>query len=185
MAENASPTTKGHVQLSSATNSASETLAATPRAVKLVNDSLDSHVNKLFTDSNGVHGLKIETGNFTPYFYGSTTSGTNTYVIQSGIYYKIANLVKIDLIVQINVKGTMTGNLEIGGLPFVAKAEAHCCFGGYALVNLGDYSDLLGTVVDTKITLKKSGNNKTEARIVPDDIVNQSFMKISATYTSK
>ena len=41
-AENASLTTKGHVQLSSATTSTSETLAATPKAVKAAYDRADA-----------------------------------------------------------------------------------------------------------------------------------------------
>ncbi len=42
-AEDASTTTKGHVQLSSSTSSTSTSLAATASAVKTVNDALTSH----------------------------------------------------------------------------------------------------------------------------------------------
>ncbi|ENE31533.1 phage tail fiber repeat family protein, partial [Escherichia coli P0302293.4] len=42
--EDASTTKKGIVQLSSATNSTSETLAATPKAVKSANDNANSRV---------------------------------------------------------------------------------------------------------------------------------------------
>lgn len=51
-AEDASLTTKGHVQLSSATNSTSETLAATPKAVK---DAYDL-ANQAFTQANDIKG---------------------------------------------------------------------------------------------------------------------------------
>ena len=43
--ESASPTKKGHVQLSSSTNSTSEVLAATPKAVKEVKDSFSNVKN--------------------------------------------------------------------------------------------------------------------------------------------
>ncbi|KDW03372.1 phage tail fiber repeat family protein [Escherichia coli 2-156-04_S3_C1] len=42
--EDASTTKKGIVQLSSATNSTSETLAATPKAVKAANDNANDRV---------------------------------------------------------------------------------------------------------------------------------------------
>ncbi|WP_428997430.1 phage tail protein, partial [Pseudomonas aeruginosa] len=42
--EDASTTKKGIVQLSSATNSTSETLAATPKAVKAANDNANGRV---------------------------------------------------------------------------------------------------------------------------------------------
>src|SRR5690606_13356145 len=42
-AEDASTTTKGHVQLSNSTSSTSTSLAATASAVKTINDALTSH----------------------------------------------------------------------------------------------------------------------------------------------
>lgn len=61
-AEDATLTTKGHVQLSSSTSSTSETLATTPKAVKIVKDSIaptieqDSYKTvKSNKDSNGIY----------------------------------------------------------------------------------------------------------------------------------
>jgi hypothetical protein len=61
-AEDATLTTKGHVQLSSSTSSTSETLAATPKAIKTVKDSIaptieqDSYKTvKSNKDSNGIY----------------------------------------------------------------------------------------------------------------------------------
>ncbi|HCS7597184.1 TPA: phage tail protein [Escherichia coli] len=56
--EDASTTKKGIVQLSSATNSTSETLAATPKAVKAANDNAEKRLQK---DQNGADILGKDT----------------------------------------------------------------------------------------------------------------------------
>ncbi len=63
-ADDASTTTKGHVQLSSSTSSTSTSLAATASAVKTVNDALTSH-----KEDNMPHLIKDITNNKT-YRYG-------------------------------------------------------------------------------------------------------------------
>ena len=55
-AEDASTTTKGHVKLDNTLTSTSTTLAATANAVRIVNDSLNTHIS-----SKNVHGLKDTT----------------------------------------------------------------------------------------------------------------------------
>ncbi|MBL3731544.1 hypothetical protein JIN86_18305 [Lysinibacillus sp. HST-98] len=144
----------------------------------------NGHMAQSVEDLNGVHGLTIETGDFTPYFYGTTNAGTNTtYLLQTGTYYKINNLVKIDLTLQINNKDTsMSGDLEIGGIPFAASA-AHCSIGGYQFITLSEgYSELLASITGTRIILKECGNNKAENDIVAAKIINASFIRLSATY---
>ncbi len=142
------------------------------------------HESESVEDLNGVHGLTIESGNFTPYFYGTTNAGANTtYLIQTGTYYKINNLVKIDLTLQVNIKDTnMSGNLYIGGIPFSAAA-AHCSIGGYQSITLSDgYSELLASILGTRIILRECGSNKTENIVVATKITNTSFIRLSATY---
>jgi len=79
---------------------------------------VESHLADLVTDSDGVHGLKIEQGIWTPYFFGNTTPGTPTYTVQNGYYYKINRLVFISCSITISAVGGMTGTLLLGGLPF-------------------------------------------------------------------
>lgn len=156
-----------------------------PNDIGAVNDTdFNGHLAQSVEDLNGVHGLTIETGNFTPYFYGTTNAGINTsYLLQTGTYYKINNLVKIDLTLQINIKdASMSGDLEIGGIPFAASA-AHCSIGGYQFFSLSEgYSELLASITGTRIILKECGSNKTENDIVATKIINTSFIRLSATY---
>ena len=83
----------------------------------------DSHKADLVTDSDGVHGLKIEQGIWTPYFFGNTTPGTPTYTVQNGYYYKINRLVFISGSITISAVGGMTGTLLLGGLPFAVSGN--------------------------------------------------------------
>lgn len=87
-------------------------------ALNEIYQDLIAHKAENVSSLNGVHGLKIESGTWTPYFYGGTTAGTPTYTIQSGTYYKIGNLVYINARLQLSSKGGMEGPIFIGGLPF-------------------------------------------------------------------
>lgn len=142
------------------------------------------HESESVEDLNGVHGLSIESGNFTPYFYGTTNAGVNTsYLIQTGTYYKINKLVKIDLTLQINSKDpNMSGDLEVGGIPFIASA-AHCSIGGYQSITLSDgYSQVLASITGTRIILKECGSNKAEKDLIAEVINSTGFIRLSATY---
>jgi hypothetical protein len=62
-----------------------------------------------------------EEGSFTPVLIGSSTAGTATYAAQNGRYVKIGRAVNFNLYCDWSA-GTGTGNLYIGGLPYVADA---------------------------------------------------------------
>jgi hypothetical protein len=80
---------------------------------------LAAHKAEKVTDADGAHGLKVESGTFTPTFSGQTTAGETTYTIQQGRYYRIGNLVHFTI--QLNVNSfTGTGRALIGGLPFTS-----------------------------------------------------------------
>lgn len=81
---------------------------------------LDEHKAENVTQVSGVHGLKIESGIFTPVINGSITAGTGTYTTQSGFYYKIGNLVHFRLHLTWTAH-TGTGALSVGGLPFASN----------------------------------------------------------------
>jgi hypothetical protein len=97
-----------------------------PAARKQFQDMLDqmlgffnTHKADLATDADGVHGLKIESGTFTPTLKGGTTAGSNTYATQSGNYYKIGNLCFFSIHVALSAKdAAMAGIIYFGGLPF-------------------------------------------------------------------
>lgn len=63
--------------------------------------------------------LPVESGTWTPTISGTTTPGTPPYNSQIGFYYRIGKLVHLSFGVQINNKGGMSGQLRIGGVPFL------------------------------------------------------------------
>lgn len=72
-------------------------------------------------NSKTVHGIKIETGTFTPYITGSSGAGTfaPTYTMQGGRYHKINERVFFDIDIQFSgYTGTFSGAFRIAGLPF-------------------------------------------------------------------
>jgi hypothetical protein len=72
------------------------------------------------------HGgnLQVEEGTWTPTLYGSTTAGTPSYAARSGSYRRIKNTAHVMGLVIISSKGGMSGNLRIGGLPYVSNMAA-------------------------------------------------------------
>jgi len=63
-----------------------------------------------------------ETGTFTPFIYGETTSGTGAHSTQRGYYTKIGRQVNVEIRVQVN-SHTGTGAMRVGGLPFTIASD--------------------------------------------------------------
>ena len=62
--------------------------------------------------------LPIEQGTFTPILRSSSTQPTVTHSSQTGLYYRVANLIAFVLYVQTTARTGGTGNIRLGGLPF-------------------------------------------------------------------
>lgn len=104
-------------------------------------NSLAPHLSDLITDADGAHGLKIESGTFTPTLEGAGVKGSHTYIYQSGYYYKIGKQVTISGRIKINIKDTaMTDFVRIANLPFVAKSQTQ----GYVPCEIGQYNNFTG-----------------------------------------
>jgi hypothetical protein len=91
-------------------------------AAKVSQTGFDEHVGTDVTDTDGVHGLEIVTGTWTPEYTPATGAFTEiTYhVSRRAYYYKIGNLCFIQGFIRtmsLDV-GTASGNLSITGLPF-------------------------------------------------------------------
>ncbi|WP_193769036.1 hypothetical protein, partial [Metasolibacillus meyeri] len=81
------------------------------------------HLDKDVYTANGVHGLKIESGIFTPVLQGSVSNGNPIYLTRAGYYKLIEKMVFFDLVVATEDKNGLQGDLFIAGLPFLAKAQ--------------------------------------------------------------
>jgi hypothetical protein len=78
------------------------------------------HPTKLVTDVDGVHGLKMENGMWTPTIIGETTQPTVTYTVQRGTYLRIGKLIICSFFIQATLANG-SGNIRIDGLPVVVK----------------------------------------------------------------
>jgi hypothetical protein len=71
-----------------------------------------------------------EEGTWTPVIGGSTSESGQAYSIQDGRYIKIGKYVHLQFNVVLSTKGTITGNLRLKGLPFVALNFANAYSSG-------------------------------------------------------
>lgn len=177
------------IPLINAVDSTSITSAPTANALRMVSDNVIAHKAGSVTSAGGVHGLIIETGTFTPHI-GGTGGGSPTHATQAGFYHCIGDLVHIDLIISLSAKNTMTGQLVISGLPFVAAnvtnmfsnltvgsvSNVALTSNGYAVqvslspglnnfyillaVNGGNYTVLRDTDISDSFSIRISGNYK-------------------------
>ncbi|WP_346234727.1 hypothetical protein MKY04_16180 [Lysinibacillus telephonicus] len=107
---------------------------------------VNGHLAELVTDAEGAHGLKVESGNFTPVLLGETITGNPTYTTQSGEYYKIGNLVYVNINITISNKGGLLGNVSVSGLPFFSKgANKSFSLSHIAGIIFGDKKQLIFT----------------------------------------
>lgn len=77
----------------------------------------------LLNGGTGVNDF-YETGLWTPVIGGSGGTSGQTYSLQLGWFVRIEQLVYVGFNVLLNVKGTITGNVEIQGLPFIGSSVA-------------------------------------------------------------
>src|SRR4030095_11053924 len=73
-------------------------------------DAVDSEIARLDT--------KQTTGAWTPTFSASGGSSGNVYGASQGYWVRMGDWVSVTGYVALTAKGTMSGNLQIGGLPF-------------------------------------------------------------------
>ena len=132
-----------------------------------------------------------EEGTFTPTL---TTDGTNftsvSYTTQTGNYTRIGRSVSFSLNIYTSavVKGLASGNVQIGGLPFVQNGSGIRCSSviGAVLLWGGDYPSA-GEIQDSsaKISLFKraTANGTTSSSVVADvATVAGNFIRMSGTY---
>src|SRR3990167_3839215 len=65
-----------------------------------------------------------EEGTWTPTMTADGGSSGQTYTSRTGRYIKIGKLVTIYFSFELSAKGTLTGSLQVGGLPFTSDSPA-------------------------------------------------------------
>jgi hypothetical protein len=73
-----------------------------------------------------------EEGTFTPTIVGTSTAGTASYSVQSGLYTKVGRVVTIQIYIAWT-GGTGTGNLSMAGLPFTSGGTNYGILSVYPL----------------------------------------------------
>lgn len=112
------------------------------------------HLGHLVTDINGVHGLKIEKGIWTPEFGGSDKLGTVTYTSRTGEYYKIGNLVYILADIKFTSLVGGSGYYTIKGLPFLPTISSEKHFLNISQ-NISTLADVIGDLYSGRIYIRK------------------------------
>lgn len=96
--------------------------------IGVVDQKVMTHEADLVTDSDGAHGLKVESGVFTPYLYDGEDMGN--YSEQIGTYYRVGNRVFIDISLSSNFNyGAGSSQISLRGLPFRPKTVSSFSIG--------------------------------------------------------
>jgi hypothetical protein len=81
-----------------------------------VNDALAAHKADKVTDDDGIHGLKMKKGTWTPEIDAETTSPTVNYTAQQGYYVRNGDIVHVSFYISCTISGG-SGITFITGLP--------------------------------------------------------------------
>ena len=165
----------------------------------LVNDEAAPDDGKFYGIVGGIKGfypawhpgnLDCENGSWTPALIGST-SGEASYTTQVGLYVKIGNLVHCSIRIVATV-GTMIGDINLSGLPFVFGSMI---YGGATMVALSGVTQTNATAAYIqplsnqdyawmRYAMSSSGALSFAANIAATDIGSQIELRGSLTYYS-
>jgi len=107
-----------------------------------------------------------EEGTFTPTIIGTTTAGTGTYDIQSGIYTKVGRVVHYQISLRWSAH-TGTGGLRIEGLPFTADSNSPGLI-YYALLDYTSPPQAMVNGTTTQILVRQAASG-ADANDIPMD----------------
>lgn len=159
-----------------------------PSAEATFSAELEEHKADNVTDSDGAHGLKVESGTFTPTIIGLTTTGNNTYYYNYGFYEKIGRTVIFHIYIEITAKDpAMEGSVHIAGLPFVAYPQVprHNCVSIASYSNIVTKGKQLGGFIrdgNATIGLLLSSDNTYASLLSASDINNNTLIRLSGMY---
>ena len=126
-----------------------------------------------------------EEGTWTPVLGGSGGTSGQTYNFRQGNYTKVGNAVTCQVLIQLTAKGTITGNLELQGLPFAISGYIGCS-AGYLYKWTGAASSSIvfsGNTGDSKATLYSVNvGGTTSVVLTTTAIANDSQWSVSFSY---
>lgn len=79
---------------------------------------VDEHKIESVHQSEGVHGLEVEEGTWSPRIFADEVAGNVIYNDSFGSYHRIGNLVTVNFKIAITNLGGMKGRVYVDGLPF-------------------------------------------------------------------
>lgn len=132
-------------------------------------------------------------GAWRPTLAGSSTAGTQTYSVQVGTYARVGPLVYVGMRLTLTAKDVLTsGNLQINGLPFAARAQGSVAVAVYALsvgvisnVDLATgYSQFTAQIAPGNrfISLSEAGDNVASQALTDADFGATTAINISGCY---
>lgn len=148
---------------------------------------VDAHIEGEVNDVNGVHGLKIVDGTFTPTLIGLTTAGVHTYSVQKGTSRKIGNRTFIDATIALSAKDpAMDGSVAIT-VPFEILTGDVGSRVSFTIGSAGNiiYSGTLSAVASdgySYINLHDINSGVYAAELTAGAITNNTIITISGNY---
>jgi hypothetical protein len=132
-----------------------------------------------------------EEGTWTPTFFGTTTAGSPTYNTRVAAYTKIGRSVSVTCFMYITNLGGMTGNIQIGGLPFTSMTSGSY-YGGFAVAEFEGFTFAAGrtqlglepTHGSTNIVIYNSGSGVSASQQTIANTANSTIIIFSGTYFS-
>ena len=156
----------------------------TTETVKGNADAIAEHSADIVTDADGVHGLKIEEGIWTPQI-----SGTYTYSSQKGHYYRVGNYVYLRAYIKIDIADTTVGVILLGALPYIRNAdEVNYMLGSATIsgVSLGSgYTDVYAQLTgdsSSSVYLRKYGSGAQETYLNKTELTNGCIIRVTGLY---
>jgi hypothetical protein len=137
-------------------------------------------------DADSVDGAHYSAGTWTPAFGGSGGQSGQAYTGTAGQYVKIGQLVFLSGRIVLTALGTITGNVQITGLPYPAASSSWGAITvGYhvnlttAVVWLGGYADAGTSIISL---LMKTAASTAAGGVAQSDLSDTTQIIFSAVY---
>lgn len=157
-----------------------------------VMNSTSARLTLVYSGSNWVAVSRTqETGSWTPVLGGAGGTSGQSYAIQVGRWIKNGQLVTVQAYVKLSAKGTITGLLQIQGLPFTSLNTSNA-IQGITVSNFNVWATnwiaLGGYILPNTTAMQISGRQSAgtgDTYPTTSDVGNDSELVVSATYLVK